>query len=179
MSENIETVETVERKPELRKWQHVFENSNFPSGFDSNCLICGGKARDSVHGDTDVIREQLVINASSNFERKGGGVESVNKANLSMKLRRFAALVETEQIARLKAEDLSCEANLLNAKTNFHIGRKYSRVDVGSSGKYMVDNQTEEIFGIKGYGVIHKGHRFGTLDTINDWSWGDYRAIKK
>ena len=58
-------------------------------------------------------------------------------------------------------------------------GKKYTKVDVGDSGKYMVVNATGEIFGIKAYGVIHKGHRYGTLETINDWYWGDYTAIRK
>jgi hypothetical protein len=29
---------------------HIFQNSN-PSGFDSNCEVCGGKQRDAVHID--------------------------------------------------------------------------------------------------------------------------------
>jgi len=50
---------------------------------------------------------------------------------------------------------------------------------VGSSGKYMVENETGRIFGIKAYGVIHRGHYFGTLETIHDYNWGSYRAQKK
>ncbi len=33
--------------------------------------------------------------------------------------------------------------------------------------------------GIKAYGVIHRGHRYGTLDTIHEWDWSDYRAVRK
>ena len=58
-------------------------------------------------------------------------------------------------------------------------GKKYTKIDVGSSGKYMVDNATGEIFGIKAYGVINRGHRYGTLDTINNWHWGGYDAVRK
>ena len=58
-------------------------------------------------------------------------------------------------------------------------GRKYTKIDVGYSGKYMVVNETGEIYGIKAYGVIHKGHYYGTLDTINEWNWGGYTAYKK
>ena len=58
-------------------------------------------------------------------------------------------------------------------------GKKYTKIDVGSSGKYMVVNETGEIFGVKAYGVIHKGHRYGTLDTMNEFYWGDYTAIRK
>ena len=58
-------------------------------------------------------------------------------------------------------------------------GPKYTKIDVGTSGKYMVVNDTGEIFGIKGYGVIHRGHQYGTLDTIQDWYWGGYTAFRK
>jgi hypothetical protein len=57
-------------------------------------------------------------------------------------------------------------------------GKKYVRVDVGAAGKYMID-EAGNIFGIKAYGVIHRGHQYGTLDTIHDWYWGGYVATKK
>ena len=65
-----------------------------------------------------------------------------------------------------------------DAKTTIRPGKKYTKVDVGSSGKYMVVNETGEIFGIKGYGVIHFGHFYGTLETIDDYFWGRYNAVK-
>jgi hypothetical protein len=36
---------------------HSFINSD-PAGWDSNCAICGGKHRDSIHGATEEIRKQ-------------------------------------------------------------------------------------------------------------------------
>ncbi len=59
------------------------------------------------------------------------------------------------------------------------LGRKYIKIDVGTSGKYMVEVATGNIYGIKAYGVIHRGYRFGNLDTINNWNWSGYRAIRK
>ena len=41
-------------------------------------------------------------------------------------------------------------------------GRRYTKVDVGDSGRFMVTDDGR-IFGIKGYGVIHWGHPYGTL----------------
>lgn len=93
-------------------------------------------------------------------------------------LQAFAELVERQQMARLKANDLGCEVNLINAKTSIKPGRKYTKVDIGPSGAYMIVNATGEIFGIKAYGAIHKGHYYGTLDTIAEWNWGEYRAYK-
>lgn len=66
-----------------------------------------------------------------------------------------------------------------NSQTHIKDGRKYIRLDVGSSGKYMVEKATGIIYGIKAYGVIHKGHAYGTLRTINDWNWGRYTATRK
>lgn len=57
-------------------------------------------------------------------------------------------------------------------------GRKYINVDVGGSGVFMVTKEDGEIFGIKGYGVIHKGHQYGTLDTVGAWYWGLYRGVR-
>lgn len=90
-------------------------------------------------------------------------------------IQEFAELVEKEQIMILQCQGFS----LSYAKTRIIPGKKYTKVDVGNSGKYMVDNATGEIFGIKGYGVIHKGHRYGTLDTIHEYFWGEYKAFKK
>ena len=57
-------------------------------------------------------------------------------------------------------------------------GTKFTKVDVGTSGKFMVENSTGNIYGIKGYGVIHKGHFYGTLDTTAEYSWGKYYPEK-
>ena len=91
---------------------------------------------------------------------------------MTTKIDELAALITTEQQAQLIARGLDCNAHI-------HRGPKYTRVDVGSSGKYMVENETGRIFGIKAYGVIHRGHYFGTLETIHDYNWGSYRAVKK
>jgi hypothetical protein len=60
-------------------------------------------------------------------------------------------------------------------------GKRYTKIDVGPtnnwSGRYMVESDTGRIFGIKGYGVIHRGHYYGTLDTIHDFFWGAYTAV--
>lgn len=68
--------------------------------------------------------------------------------------------------------DRACEVSV-------KMGKKFAKVDVGSSGRYMVDLETGEIYGIKGYGVVHRGHRYGTLETIQDWNWGQYKAAPR
>jgi hypothetical protein len=95
------------------------------------------------------------------------------------KIKSFAELLEQQQIERLHHHDLACEANVLNVKVSTKTGKKYIKIDVGPSGKYMVEISTEKIYGIKAYGVIHRGHCYGTLDEIDQWYWGDYTAFPK
>jgi len=96
---------------------------------------------------------------------------------MNEKIKQFADLLEIQQIERLKAHKLDCESNIFNARVKIKEGKKYTKVDVGTSGRYMIDLEGN-IFGIKAYGVIHRGHYFGTLDTINNYYWGDYKAYK-
>lgn len=96
---------------------------------------------------------------------------------MKAKIDAFAALLEAEQLRGLLASGFNPE--LHNVKTSIKMGRKYANVDIGTSGRYMVDLATGEIFGCKGYGVIHRGHCFGTLDTIHEWNWSGYTAVRK
>jgi len=90
------------------------------------------------------------------------------------KIKTFALLLECQQIRGLKDSGLDCEANINNARTSVHPGRKYVNVDVGGSGRFMVEIETGIIYGIKAYGQIHKGHSYGTLDTTHEWDWTKY-----
>ena len=98
---------------------------------------------------------------------------------MTTQIQTFAELLEKEQVESLHRRGLACEANLKHSQTVIREGKKYTKVDVGNSGKYMIINDTGEIFGIKAYGVIHRGHKYGTLDTIHEWYWGEYHGIKK
>jgi hypothetical protein len=57
-------------------------------------------------------------------------------------------------------------------------GKVYTKIDHGPehnmSGFLMIENETGRIYGIKGYGKVHKGHCYGTLDTADQWYWGEY-----
>lgn len=94
--------------------------------------------------------------------------------NFTEKLNQFAALFEKEQIQGLHRRGLSCQSNLDNHKVSIKSGKKYTKVDIGTSGRFMVENETGNIFGIKGYGVIHKGHYYGNLETTTEYDWSDY-----
>jgi hypothetical protein len=58
-------------------------------------------------------------------------------------------------------------------------GKRWTKIDIGTSGKLMVETATGEIYGIKAYGVPHLKHHYGNLGTVNDYWWGDYYPRKK
>lgn len=45
--------------------------------------------------------------------------------------------------------------------------KKYINIDIGSSGAYMVDTTDGTVYGIKGYGVPHKGVVFGNIADVD------------
>ena len=93
------------------------------------------------------------------------------------RLERFRHLVGQDQIKGLLRKGYRLEFH--NVVCKIKMGRKYANVDVGDSGKYMVELDTSRIYGIKGYGVIHRGHYFGTLDTIEAYDWSGYVGQRK
>jgi hypothetical protein len=111
------------------------------------------------------------LNNSMNLEPNQGPQQDIGKA-----LEAFRAKVEADQIARCIADKFDVDLHLPNLLAVLKIGKKYAKVDVGHSGRYMVDMETREIYGIKAYGVIHRGHHYGNLDTIEAYHWGNYTA---
>ncbi len=91
------------------------------------------------------------------------------------KILALAALIQTQQEQRMRDEGFTVEENIKSATTTrVKPGTKYTKVDIGSSGRFMVEMSTGNIFGIKAYGQIHRGHFYGTLDTTDQYYWGDY-----
>ena len=98
------------------------------------------------------------------------------------KLERFRAYLEKQEAEGLLRRHPGWQLGLPIVRTVKR--RKYTLVDVGSSadqwsGKYMVENDTGEIYGIKGYGTIHRGHHYGNLDTVLAWDWTEYHATPR
>ena len=97
-----------------------------------------------------------------------------------MTVEEFAALVQEQTRARIKQQYPDSPHMWDRDVTQVRPGPKYTKVDVGPehnmSGKYMIENSTGDIWGIKGYGVVHRGHHYGTLDTVDAYFWGGYVA---
>ena len=94
------------------------------------------------------------------------------------KVQTFAKRLEDETIKRLHDRNLDCEPNINNSRVNTKWGNKYIKVDNATSGRFMIDIKTGDIYGIRAYGQINKKHHFGNLDTIDEWAWGDYSPIR-
>lgn len=99
---------------------------------------------------------------------------SIVKSEYGDKLLLLAVLIEKQTQERLVISDLACAANMVNAMTHIRFGKKYDKIDLGGSGKLMIERSTGNVFGIKAYGKIHRGHAYGTLDTVGEWYWGLY-----
>lgn len=99
--------------------------------------------------------------------------ERENKAKLQL----LCDKITDQSRERLIRDNLYNQTNLDNTKAVYKIKKKYTYIDIGGSGKYMV-NDEGQIYGIKAYGKIHLGHCYGNLNTINDFYWGDYTARK-
>jgi hypothetical protein len=97
------------------------------------------------------------------------------------KIANLAKTIEEQTIQRLNqdANGQACEANIRNARTRVKNGRKYSMILIGDSCRFMVEIATGNIYGTKAYGQVHRGHFYGTLDTINDYFWGEYYPTKR
>ena len=93
---------------------------------------------------------------------------------MNEKIIKLCEKITAQQQERLRKSDLACETNLKNYVAHSKEGKKYIKVDVGASGKLMIEKETEKIYGIKAYGVIHRGHFYGTLDTVDQYNWSDY-----
>ena len=96
--------------------------------------------------------------------------------NLDEKLKEFAELVEKHAIEDLYRMNVACEANIISSRTSIKPGKKYTKVDIGTSGRFMVENESGKIYGIKAYGVIHRGHFYGTLDDFKERRWSRFQG---
>jgi hypothetical protein len=103
----------------------------------------------------------------------------MNEKSYSEKLEAFRALVQHHLLERAAQQGYTGLSFKGNFEARIKNGAKFDKIDVVTSGKYMVEVRTGNIFGIKGYGVVHRGHWYGTLDTIADYFWGNYYPEKR
>ena len=98
-----------------------------------------------------------------------------------MTIDELAALILDQKRARIAAVYSQSQADA--ERVTVRPGPVYTKIDQGPehnmSGFLMIENSTGRIYGIKGYGRVHKGHYYGTLDTADKWYWGEYGPMRK
>lgn len=88
----------------------------------------------------------------------------------------FKAMLQTK-IDEYLAIHYPSQKNLVTIKP----GKKYTKINVGSSGKFMFNSEDCHLYFIKGYGVIDKKKDFGSLLLIiqKDFDWDGYSIMPK
>lgn len=98
-----------------------------------------------------------------------------------MDVNEFAELVLKQQRERITRDYSQWQADAETVEVI--LGRVYTKVNLGPahnmSGKFMIEIATGRIYGIKGYGQVHKGRFYGTLDTVDEWDWSDYSPDRR
>ena len=87
-----------------------------------------------------------------------------------------------DKITKEQLQEITKTYNIkthIDTKAHYIIKRKYTYIDIGTSGRYMIENKTGNIFGIKAYSQVNYNHYYGNLDTIDDYYWGHFYATKK
>lgn len=117
------------------------------------------------------------VTAPHSGPRKAG--EKRGNMSIEEKLEKFRAALEEATKEGFKSNGYSLDnpGHAASVLCRVVMGKKYAKVDTGSSGRYMVEIETGNIYGIKGYGVVHRGRAYGNLDTVTGFRWAGVHAV--
>lgn len=94
-------------------------------------------------------------------------------------LEKLAFTIQHETIERLEADKLDCPANIENARVTVSMGRKFAKIIIGTGVRYFVRLTDGEIFASASRNAPNFNRSFGTLWTVDDFTWGEYEARAK
>lgn len=97
----------------------------------------------------------------------------------STQLDNFCRRVTGDTWQYLKDSNLDCDANQRNAVANWKPGRTFAKIVNGSSTRYFVRMSDGMIFASATWKKYNPNRSFGTLDTIDDFFWGNYEGFAK
>jgi len=100
-------------------------------------------------------------------------------SELISKLGDLVALITAQTKTRCNDQGLTYEGIERRWDVRIKPGKKYIKVDKDKSAFLMIDKSSRQIYGCKGYGVVNLRHQYGTLDTINNFNWGDHSPVRK
>lgn len=142
------------------------------------------------------VGEGVTVNTTIQSEGKTIGVVNgtwqwlpeLTKAEFYTLLEPFLKLLEKEQNERYAESFPDGHRRALEAgrrgyeHIGFDEGDRFVKVWKESGGKSVhsfVEKKTGIIFGAKGWKAFNPNNEFGTLHTINEWSWGEYYGKSK
>lgn len=91
------------------------------------------------------------------------------------------AVEYTEKILKFKEAIETQELSCVNGGNTAHVetGRKFDKVYLKTSGgqtlgRYMVDRNSWDIYGVKSWAQMNPRRWYGTLDTVDQYDWSGY-----
>ena len=91
------------------------------------------------------------------------------------KLEQFRAMLESQDVGCTSQGDV----------VEVESGRKFDKVYIRTKGagqplgRYMVDRNSWEIYGIKSWAQINPRRIYGTLDSVKQYDWSTYYATPR
>ena len=79
----------------------------------------------------------------------------------------------------LNAENPGVSGDRWEVETGRKFDKVYVRTKVQKLGRYMIDRNSWQIFGIKSWAQINPRRTFGTLDSVSQYDWTNYVGIPK
>lgn len=92
----------------------------------------------------------------------------------------WCARITRETVDRLHADNLACQANIDQAQARVaRDGRRFIAISIGTGMRYFIDKRTGLIHPSASWKAPNLKRSFGTLDTVDDFYWGNYEAVAK
>jgi len=107
-----------------------------------------------------------------------------NGENYGAFLQKFAKMLEKkayQYFADKFGEDKANGIFKKDWKVKVKPGKKYIKVDLGNSGKFMMNKNDGHLYFIKGYGKVDLRKNFGRIDNIikRDFDFDGYSIVPK
>jgi hypothetical protein len=90
------------------------------------------------------------------------------------KLEYFRALLERQHNERLKRLYPNASYEPVGVEEGYKFDKVFTILPRGIKiGRYMVESRTGIIYGIKSWTQVNRRRQYGTLDTVDQYSWDD------
>jgi len=88
------------------------------------------------------------------------------------KIQQLGAIIESHLSSR--KYNVLLDLNITEPLVQIQFGRKYAKISVAGSIRYVIDCASEMIHGTKSNGSIDKNVKYTTLNNISGYHWGGF-----